>query len=125
MCDYLNTLYCYSLYTPTASTEVEDGPLKDPQINQAVENLRAQGCKIKTGRWLVDGFPQCILFDLGSQYHKLGEWKYDLFNSAKIELPADDKESDDATVFGNLVCWFLDEYIRCRYGICISCPTYP
>jgi hypothetical protein len=138
--------YCVGLLNERqAATEVEDGPLRDPQINQvcnsagvsslwnpqsyfssgstqtlpmvrslalgagwawqrngsmapfrsmyaklimgpftcmrqAIENMRNQGCKIKTGRWLVDGFPQCILFDLGSQYHKLGEWKFDLFN---------------------------------------------
>lgn len=97
-----------------ASTEVEDGPLKDPKLQQAVDIMRAAGCIVKTGRWLIDGYPQCILFDLNSQRHKLGEWKFDLFETAKIELPGDDPESDDATIFGNMFCWMMNEYIRLR-----------
>lgn len=76
--------------------------------------MRHHGCKIKTGRWLVDGYPQCILFDIGSQYHKLAEWKDDFKNTANITIPDDDKESDDAVVLGQMVAWFLDEYIRIR-----------
>lgn len=110
-----------------ASTEVEDGPLKDWQINQAVENMRQNGVKVKTGRWLVDGYPQCILFDLGSVYHKLNEFKAEFWEKCKIDI-GDDKESEDALVLGNLVCWFLDEYIRIRYGLgaywCFSCALF-
>ena len=42
---------------------------------QAVEQLRQRGYKIHCGRWLVDGNPQIILFDVGSASHKMSEFK--------------------------------------------------
>jgi len=53
-----------------------------------------------------------LLFDLGSAWHRLNEWKSDLWNVAKIPSPAEDKEMNDAIVFGYLVAWFFGEYLH-------------
>ncbi|KAJ7572234.1 hypothetical protein C8J56DRAFT_44332 [Mycena floridula] len=40
-------------------------------------------------RWLVEGSPRVLLFDTGSMYRRLDEWKGDLWNLA-AERPRDD-----------------------------------
>lgn len=60
-----------------ARTEIEEMefPRGNPLLD-AVNTMRSRGYKIHTGRWLVDGNPQLILFDIGS-----GAWKMDQFKS--------------------------------------------
>ena len=50
-----------------------------------------------------------LLFDIGSSYHRLNEWKADLWEKFQIPAPESDKETNDAIVFGYLVAWFLGE----------------
>lgn len=63
------------------------------------------------GRWLIDGYPAVILFDIGSAAWKLDEMKNELWNKCHIGIPWHDRESNDAVIFGNLVAWFLGEVI--------------
>ena len=49
------------------------------------------------------------MFDTGSGYYKLDEWKADLWSTAGIPSPSDDHETNEAIVFGYLVAWFLGE----------------
>lgn len=63
-------------------------------------------------RWLIEGNPKVLLFDTGSAYHRLDEWKGDLWNAAGIPTPSHDTETNDAVVFGYLVAWFLGEYVH-------------
>ena len=67
---------------------------------QAVEGMRERGYKVHTGRWLVDGNPQIILFDVGSAAHKMNEFKQELFEKAGIGIPHEDIESNDVAIFG-------------------------
>ena len=41
--------------------------------------MRERGVGIFCGKWLVDGLPQVILFDLGSVANHLSEWRHELF----------------------------------------------
>lgn len=52
---------------------------------------------------------QVCLFDLGSVYWQLENWRKDLWELSRIGIPDDDKESRDSIVFGNLIYWFLKE----------------
>lgn len=61
------------------------------------------------GRWLIDGYPKVVLFDIGSAAWKLDEFKHELWESAGIGIPWHDRESNDAVIFGALVCWFMAE----------------
>ena len=65
------------------------------------------------GRWLIDGYPKVVLFDIGSAAWKLDEFKHELWESAGIGIPWHDRESNDAVIFGALVCWFMAEVRGC------------
>ncbi len=65
-----------------------------------MERLRERGYRIHCGRWLVDGNPQIILFDIGSAAHKMNEFKQELFEKAGIGVPHVDIECNDVVIFG-------------------------
>ncbi|MCK4657989.1 MAG: glycogen/starch synthase [Phycisphaerae bacterium] len=102
--------YCLiGIYSPdSAATEFE--PLEPgPVLGPTVEALRQQGVGVHFGRWLVKGHPRVLLFDLGTCYHKMDDWKYALWEDLGIGTPNDDPETNDAVIFGNLVAQFLAE----------------
>ncbi len=59
--------------------------------------------KIHTGRWLVEGNPQIILFDIGSASFKMDEFKHELFEKAGIGIPHEDVECNDVCILGLVV----------------------
>uniref|UniRef100_A0A5K1K6P1 Glycogen [starch] synthase n=1 Tax=Ganoderma boninense TaxID=34458 RepID=A0A5K1K6P1_9APHY len=73
----------YTLIGPlsykTAPMEVEAQDPTDPHLAATLDNMRAAGVKILYGRWLIEGAPNVLLFDTGSQYSRLDEWKADLW----------------------------------------------
>ncbi|KAG1722314.1 glycogen synthase [Suillus lakei] len=105
----------YTLIGPliykTAPMEVETQEPTDPALVATLQSMRAQGVKCLYGRWLIEGAPRVLLFDTGSQYHRIDEWKADLWNLAGIPSPPSDHETNEAIVFGYLVAWFLGEYV--------------
>ena len=62
-----------------------------------------------TGRWLVDGSPQIVLFDIGSASSQLTAFKQELFEASKIGIPSGDVECNDAVIFGFMVAKFIEE----------------
>ncbi|KAJ8461957.1 hypothetical protein ONZ51_g11209 [Trametes cubensis] len=105
----------YTLIGPlsykTAPMEVEAQEPKDPHLAATLDSMRAAGVKILYGRWLIEGAPNVLLFDTGSQYSRLDEWKGDLWNLAGIPTPPNDHETNETIVFGYIVAWFLGEYV--------------
>ncbi|KAI0045045.1 glycosyltransferase family 3 protein [Auriscalpium vulgare] len=105
----------YTLIGPlsykTAPMEVEAEEPADPHVAASLEAMRAKGVKSLYGRWLIEGAPHVLLFDTGSQYHRIDEWKGDLWNLAGIPTPPNDHETNETIVFGYLVAWFLGEYV--------------
>ncbi|PPQ67606.1 hypothetical protein CVT26_006816 [Gymnopilus dilepis] len=95
----------------TAPMEVEAEEPTDEHLAAALENMRAQGVKALYGRWLIEGNPHVLLFDTGSAYSRLDEWKGDLWNLAGIPTPPNDHETNETIVFGYLVAWFLGDYV--------------
>lgn len=65
--------------------------------------------KVMYGRWLIEGYPNVILFDIGSAAWKLDEWKSEIWECAHIGIPWHDREANDAVIFGFLTIWFLSE----------------
>ena len=107
--------YCLigPLVQSKASMEVEEVPedLRDPAIASVLQDMGNQGVGCLYGRWLVEGSPYLLLFDLGSAYWRLDGWRSDfLENIRRIDFPPSDCESNDALVFGNLVAWFLHQF---------------
>ncbi|KAF8465782.1 glycogen synthase [Russula ochroleuca] len=105
----------YTLIGPlsykSAPMEVEAEEPSDPHIASTLESMRVKGVKCLYGRWLIDGNPHVLLFDTGSQYHRLDEWKGDLWNLAGIPTPPSDHETNESIIFGYVVAWFLGEYL--------------
>ncbi len=103
----------YTLIGPlsykSAPMEVEAEEPTDPHIAATLESMRVKGVKCLYGRWLIDGNPHVLLFDTGSQYHRIDEWKGDLWNLAGIPTPPSDHETNESIVFGYVVAWFLGE----------------
>ncbi|TDL23377.1 glycogen synthase [Rickenella mellea] len=95
----------------TAPMEVEAQEPTDPALAGSIEAMRSQGIKLLFGRWLIEGSPQVLLFDTGSAYSRLDEWKGDLWNLAGIPTPPNDHETNETIVFGYLVAWFLGEFV--------------
>ena len=114
----------------SAPMEVEPEEPTDPFLRETIESMRAKGVILLYGRWLVEGAPKVILFDTGSQYSRLDEWKGDLWNLAGIPTPPNDHETNEAIVFGYIVAWFLGE-VSCTPSlfdtvlISASCSTSP
>lgn len=94
-----------------AHMEVERVDPSDHNLVDTLAAMRAQGVKTLYGRWLVEGNPHILLFDISSQYSRLDEWKGDLWNTAGIPSPPNDHETNESIVFGYLVTWFLGEYV--------------
>jgi len=104
----------YCLFGPynesCVRTEVE---LLEPHhyvMKEVLQEFRDAGIKAYFGRWLIDGYPKVVLFDIGSAAWKLDEFKHELWERTNIGIPWHDRESNDACVFGNLVAWFITSF---------------
>lgn len=96
-----------------ARTEVEDFDLNPHgPIQKTVNALRKQGMKLHAGRWLVDGNPQVVLFDIGSSAWRLDEYKSQLWEKSSIGIPHLDIECNDAIIMGYMVATFIEEFKR-------------
>ncbi|ESO00672.1 hypothetical protein HELRODRAFT_157348 [Helobdella robusta] len=85
-------------------------PTHNDAMMKALQHMRQHGMKVVFGRWLIEGTPNVILFDIGSGACKLNEWKNELWESSHLGIPWEDKESNDAVVFGYLTVWFLSKF---------------
>lgn len=94
----------------SARTEVEacEFPNNGP-LNGAVSAMRNQGWKVHCGRWLVDGNPQIILFDIGSAAWKMDGYKHELWESSNVGIPHLDVECNDAVILGYTIASFIEE----------------
>lgn len=110
-CKEYDERYCLigPLNPKSAMMEVEATKPPSPCLTVAIEKMRTQGIHVVFGKWLIPGAPFVILFDVGSAYHRLGEWKSDLWNTAGVPSPDNDPEMNDAVIFGYLTAWFLGE----------------
>lgn len=82
-------------------------------VMESINAMRSHGLHIIVGKWLIEGGPMAILFDLNSAMNRLDEWKADIWNIAGIPSPPADTEMNEAVVFGYLVAWFFGEVWHC------------
>ncbi|ODM95584.1 Glycogen [starch] synthase [Orchesella cincta] len=105
----------YCLFGPykehCARQEVELGDLsQDNPLQIAANRLREAGFDVKVGRWLVDGNPLIVLFELGSGSTKLNEWKQELWEKTGVGIPQQDIECNDSVIFGFMTAMFIAEF---------------
>ncbi|GAA5797159.1 glycogen synthase isoform 1 [Helicostylum pulchrum] len=108
----------------TAPMEVEALDPPAGIIRDTLEIMSSQGVKYLFGRWLVEGAPYVLLFDTGSVFNRLDEWKGDLWRVAGIPSPPSDQETNEAILFGYVVTWFLGEVAK-KYNEQASLPDSP
>eukprot|EP01147_Barroeca_monosierra_P010384 gene10384-2516_t len=96
----------------TARTDVEEQDPECPVFQATLKSMRERGISVVFGRWLVDGAPYVVLFDVDAAMCHLSDWKKDLFEKTGIGCPWDDEEANTTIVFGYLVAWFLGEYVH-------------
>ncbi|XP_067415346.1 glycogen [starch] synthase, liver isoform X1 [Emydura macquarii macquarii] len=90
-------------------TQVEVCEPPNPAIKKAVDTLKSQGCQVFFGRWLIEGSPYVMLFDIGSAAWNLDRWKGEFWDACSIGIPFNDREANDALIFGSLTAWFFKE----------------
>lgn len=128
-----------------ARAEVEEVEFSKGPLLEAVNTLRYRGYKLYTGRWLVDGNPQLILFDIASAAGKLDQFKTELWNNCRIGtearlldysmllefkklflfvflgVPYMDAETNDAIILAYVIAEFLEEvFIRFFFFLLIK-----
>ncbi|XP_040293738.1 glycogen [starch] synthase, liver isoform X1 [Bufo bufo] len=96
-------------YEQNVRTQVEicDPPL--PALKKAMDALQSQGCQVYFGRWLIEGSPYVLLFDIGSAAWNIDRWKGEFWEACNVGIPFNDREANDALLFGSLTAWFLKE----------------
>ncbi|XP_066856706.1 glycogen [starch] synthase, liver isoform X1 [Anser cygnoides] len=90
-------------------TQVEACEPPNPAVKKAMDTMKSQGCQVFFGRWLIEGSPYVLLFDIGSAAWNLDRWKGEFWDVSNIGIPFHDREANDAVIFGSLTAWFLKE----------------
>ncbi|VBB34519.1 unnamed protein product [Acanthocheilonema viteae] len=91
--------------------EVEQIAPESQHIASAVHKLKEGGFKTVYGRWLIDGYPKVVLFDLGSGSRKMNDWKQEIYERCQIGVPHEDIGSNDTIIFGFMVAMFLKHFM--------------
>uniref|UniRef100_H2YK47 Glycogen [starch] synthase n=1 Tax=Ciona savignyi TaxID=51511 RepID=H2YK47_CIOSA len=105
--DYCMVGICNERYV---AMEVEKMEPVLPQMKRTVDLMREQNIKVVTGRWLIEGYPKVVLFDLDSAWDKYNSWSWELFDKTGIGIPDHDNETKRCVLFGFLTAWFLGEF---------------
>ncbi|NXL38760.1 GYS2 protein, partial [Glaucidium brasilianum] len=95
-------------------TQVEACEPPNPAVTKAMDTMKSQGCQVFFGRWLIEGSPYVLLFDIGSAAWNLDRWKSEFWDVSNIGIPFHDQEANDAVIFGSLTAWFLKE-LSCQF----------
>ncbi|XP_054045040.1 glycogen [starch] synthase, liver isoform X2 [Rissa tridactyla] len=95
-------------------TQVEACEPPNPAVKKAMDTMKSQGCQVFFGRWLIEGSPYVLLFDIGSAAWNLDKWKGEFWDVSNIGIPFHDREANDAVIFGSLTAWFLKE-LSCQF----------
>ncbi|XP_023672546.1 glycogen [starch] synthase, liver [Paramormyrops kingsleyae] len=96
-------------YEHNFKTQVEGCDPPNPAIKKAMDCLTNNGCQVHFGRWLIEGSPYVVLFDIGAAAWNLDRWKGELWDTCGISLPFHDREANDSLIFGSMVAWFFKE----------------
>ncbi|CCE62025.1 hypothetical protein TPHA_0B03550 [Tetrapisispora phaffii CBS 4417] len=90
------------------SDEDPDGLLA---VRDTLISMKEKNVNFVYGRWLIEGAPRVILFDLNSLQGYLNDWKSDIWNLVGIPTPESDLETNNAVLLGYAVVWFLGELV--------------
>lgn len=86
----------------------------DP-IGQVVRQMNEEGFDVYYGRWLIAGRPKVVLFNPDSVMHKLGVYKYLIWEHHNIDLPDHDGLVNQVVSFGMQATVFLTIFSRSNH----------
>ncbi|KAK0413553.1 hypothetical protein QR680_006867 [Steinernema hermaphroditum] len=102
--------------------EVEELEPETAPMKWTLDSMTSLGFTVTYGRWLIEGYPKVVLFDIGSAAWKLDTWKHEIWERCHIGFPHGDHESNDAIIFGFLVAIFLQTFTNsledCDHLVC-------
>lgn len=114
VCEYGERYFMLGSKTDRSSLlEIDERDSPHVFVMESINAMRSHGVHIIVGRWLIEGGPMAILFDLNSAMNRLDEWRADIWSVAGIPSAPADVEMNEAIVFGYLVAWFLGEVRHC------------
>ena len=58
--------------------EVEVLEPETANLKYTLDQMTEWGFRVVYGRWLIDGYPKVLLFDIGSAAWKLDNWKHEV-----------------------------------------------
>ncbi|MEJ1280044.1 glycogen synthase 2 [Cricetulus griseus] len=90
-------------------TQVEQCEPINDAVRKAMDAMNKHGCQVYFGRWLIEGSPYVVLFDISSSAWNLDRWKGDFWEACGVGIPHHDREANDMLIFGSLTAWFLKE----------------
>ncbi|XP_004845833.1 glycogen [starch] synthase, liver isoform X4 [Heterocephalus glaber] len=90
-------------------TQVEPCEPLNAAVRRAMDAMNKHGCQVRFGRWLIEGSPYVVLFDIGYSAWNLDRWKGDFWEACSVGIPHHDREANDMLIFGSLTAWFLKE----------------
>lgn len=91
--------------TPLHEVELVN-PFRSSIVN-SIKILMNQGFKIILGRWLIEGGPLVILFDIESCQSKLEFWRAQLEKWINTSIENSDNEVCNSIIFGFMVAEFM------------------
>lgn len=106
--------YCLiGIYRESAAAQEFEPFSPPPLFRETFKRLEAmRELRVHYGRWLVPGYPRCILLEISNQMSNAARCKADLWESYKIETPQGDGDAEvnEVVVFGYLCYWFFSEF---------------
>jgi len=70
------------------------------RIKEVFDILAGQGINCHFGRWLIEGEPQVILVDFSNIWHDINRYKWELWDSYKVDSMESAFEFDEPVVWG-------------------------
>ena len=90
--------------------EIEECELDaDSALGKTVNQLRYRGFRVVTGKWLVEGRPLTILFDIDSVWWAFERYRYEILVDNDIQLPGDSM-TRSVVQFGFMVAQFMADF---------------
>jgi len=102
-------------FAQNSKYQFEEMPLTGP-IKNAFDGLEGQGIHCRFGRWLIEGEPQVILIDFQELWPNINRYKWELWDSYKIDSMESAFEFDEPVVWGYAVAKLVEELKRTGGG---------
>lgn len=94
------------------SNEFEEIDYEDSDAFRTCVGMREKGIDVRYGTWLVSGRPKVVLINPFSIFYKLGEIKYEMWESFDIPSVSHNDLLDQVIGFGFLTQWFIHDFIH-------------